>query len=157
MRGHRFEPRVGTGGEVWGATLRGSRDVPEMPDVELIVNLTIPAVHASVALQAIRSGKHVYGEKPFALSSKRETIIAAAAEHKVQLGNAPDTFLGGLQTARRVIEAGRIGTRSRQGHIWLSRPGRLASKSRVSFPEGWRTLLDMGPTTSLRSSSSLAR
>ena len=39
----------------------------EMPDVELIINLTIPAVHASVALQAIRAGKHVYGEKPFAL------------------------------------------------------------------------------------------
>jgi predicted dehydrogenase len=86
--------------------------VLEMPNVELIVNLTVPAVHASVALQAIRSGRHVYGEKPFALSvEEARTIMAAAAEHGVQLGNAPDTFLGaGLQTARRVIEAGRIGT-----------------------------------------------
>ena len=50
--------------------------VLEMPDVELIINLTIPAVHASVALQAIRSGKHVYGEKPFALSiEEAQTII----------------------------------------------------------------------------------
>jgi predicted dehydrogenase len=39
-----------------------------MHKVELVINLTVPAVHASVALQAIRAGKHVYGEKPFALS-----------------------------------------------------------------------------------------
>ena len=121
--------------------------VLEMPDVELIINLTIPAVHASVALQAIRSGKHVYGEKPFALSIEEgQTIIAAAAEHKVHLGNAPDTFLGGLAD-------GTPGDRGRphwnsdlgKGHIWLSRPGRLASKSRVSFPKGGGPLLDMGP------------
>ena len=122
--------------------------VLEMPNVELIVNLTIPAVHASVALQAIRSGKHVYGEKPFALSvEEAQTIMAAAAKHKVQLGNAPDTFLGaGLQTARRVIEEGRIGTPSSAkatfGYpgpdAWHPNPGFL-------FQKGGGPLLDMGP------------
>ena len=122
--------------------------VLEMPDVELIINLTIPAVHASVALQAIRAGKHVYGEKPFALSiEEAQTIIAAAAEHRVQLGNAPDTFLGaGLQTARRVIEAGRIGTpisaRATFGYpgpdAWHPNPEFLVQK-------GGGPLLDMGP------------
>ena len=38
-----------------------------IPEVELVVNLTIPAAHAAVALAAVRAGKHVYGEKPLAL------------------------------------------------------------------------------------------
>ena len=83
-----------------------------MPDVELVINLTIPAVHAAVALQAIAAGKHVYGEKPFALSVKEaRTITLAAAGRGVKLGNAPDTFLGaGLQTGQRLIQEDQIGT-----------------------------------------------
>ena len=110
-----------------------------MPEVELVVNLTIPAVHASVALQAIQAGKHVYGEKPFALSvQEAQTVTAAAKERGVQLGNAPDTFLGaGLQTARRLIEEGRHRHADlSQGHIWLSRSGRVAPKPRVPLPGG---------------------
>ncbi|MGH8917610.1 MAG: Gfo/Idh/MocA family protein, partial [Actinomycetes bacterium] len=33
-------------------------------DIELVVNLTTPAVHADVAMAAIAAGKHVWGEKP---------------------------------------------------------------------------------------------
>jgi predicted dehydrogenase len=119
-----------------------------MPKVELIVNLTIPAVHASVALQAIRSGKHVYGEKPFALSvEEARTIMAAAAEHGVQLGNAPDTFLGaGLQTARRVIEAGRIGTPiSAKATFGYPGPDAWHPNPEFLFQKGGGPLLDMGP------------
>ncbi|MEJ8661841.1 Gfo/Idh/MocA family protein [Streptomyces sp. MS1.AVA.4] len=39
-----------------------------LPDVELVVNLTVPAAHTEVALASLRAGKHVYGEKPLALS-----------------------------------------------------------------------------------------
>jgi predicted dehydrogenase len=122
--------------------------VLEMPDVDLIVNLTIPAVHASVALQAIRSGKHVYGEKPFALSVEEgQTIIAAAAENKVHLGNAPDTFLGaGLQTARRVIEAGQIGTPiSARATFGYPGPDAWHPSPEFLFQKGGGPLLDMGP------------
>jgi predicted dehydrogenase len=122
--------------------------VLEMPDVELIVNLTIPAVHASVALQAIRSGKHVYGEKPFALSiEEAQTIMAAAADHKVKLGNAPDTFLGaGLQTARRVIEAGQIGTPiSAKATFGYPGPDAWHPNPEFLFQKGGGPLLDMGP------------
>ena len=122
--------------------------VLEMPNVELIINLTIPAVHASVALQAIRSGKHVYGEKPFALSiEEAQTIMAAAADHKVKLGNAPDTFLGaGLQTARRVIEAGRIGTPiSAKATFGYPGPDAWHPNPDFLFQKGGGPLLDMGP------------
>jgi hypothetical protein len=38
-------------------------------DVELVLNLTIPAAHAEVALRAIAAGKSVYGEKPLAATT----------------------------------------------------------------------------------------
>ena len=38
------------------------------PEVDLVLNLTIPAAHAGIALQAIAGGKHVYGEKPLAVT-----------------------------------------------------------------------------------------
>ncbi len=36
------------------------------PDIEIVVNLTVPAAHAPVSLQIIEAGKHVYLEKPLA-------------------------------------------------------------------------------------------
>ena len=119
-----------------------------MPEVELIVNLTVPAVHASVALQAIRAGKHVYGEKPFALSvQEAQTVTAAATECGVQLGNAPDTFLGaGLQTARRLIEEGRIGTPiSAKATFSYPGPDAWHPSPEFLFQQGGGPLLDMGP------------
>jgi predicted dehydrogenase len=119
-----------------------------MPDVKLIVNLTIPAVHAKVALEAIQAGKHVYGEKPFALSvQEARTVTEAAAKQGVRLGNAPDTFLGaGLQTGRRLIEEGRIG-RPISAKVAFGYPGPDAwhPSPEFLFQEGGGPLLDMGP------------
>jgi predicted dehydrogenase len=119
-----------------------------LPDVDLVVNLTTPAVHAAVAIQAITAGKHVYGEKPFALTVKEaEAVLAEAERRGVRLGNAPDTFLGaGLQTARRLIEQGRIGTPTAARatfatpgpDLWHPNPAFL-------FQTGGGPLLDMGP------------
>ena len=119
-----------------------------MSEVELVVNLTVPAVHASVALQAIQAGKHVYGEKPFALSvQEAQAVTAAATECGVQLGNAPDTFLGaGLQTARRLIEEGRIGTPiSAKATFGYPGPDAWHPSPEFLFQEGGGPLLDMGP------------
>ncbi len=81
------------------------------PEVELVVNLTIPAVHTEVAGAAVAAGKHVYSEKPLALDRKAGAeLLADAASAGVRVGNAPDTFLGaGLQTAYRLIAEGAIG------------------------------------------------
>lgn len=88
--------------------------VPELlahPDIELVVNLTVPKVHAQVSLQIIRSGKHVYSEKPLAITTSDALSVLEAAETAgVRVGCAPDTFLGGgLQTCRKLIEDGWIG------------------------------------------------
>jgi predicted dehydrogenase len=85
------------------------------PDIDLVVNLTIPAAHASVAMAAIAAGKSIYTEKPLALDrAEGEAIVAAAAAagsaSPVRVGCAPDTFLGaGLQTCRRLLDEGAIG------------------------------------------------
>jgi predicted homoserine dehydrogenase-like protein len=53
-------PRAASQAEKWGVA--GSGTVEELlaiDDIEIVVNLTIPAAHVEVALQALRAGKHV--------------------------------------------------------------------------------------------------
>jgi predicted dehydrogenase len=81
------------------------------PEIKIVVNLTIPAAHASVSLAAINAGKNVHEEKPFALNRvDGQKILDAAKEKGVLVGCAPDTFLGGgIQTCRKLIDDGWIG------------------------------------------------
>ena len=82
------------------------------PEIEIVVNLTVPNAHAEIALQAIAAGKAVYGEKPLAtLRADGHAILEAAHAKQVRVGNAPDTFLGaGFQTCIQLINEGQIGT-----------------------------------------------
>jgi predicted dehydrogenase len=81
------------------------------PAIEIVLNLTIPLAHAEVTLQAITAGKHVYTEKPLAVSLRDgERILTLARKKGVSVGAAPDTFLGsGIQTCVRLINEGAIG------------------------------------------------
>jgi predicted dehydrogenase len=80
-------------------------------EVELVVNLTPPLEHARVTTEALRSGKHVWSEKPLAATlDEGRKVLATARECDVRVGCAPDTFLGpGLQTAARLVQSGWIG------------------------------------------------
>lgn len=81
------------------------------PDIDIVLNLTIPAVHGEICLHALEHGKHTYVEKP--LSVEREDgkrLVDKAAARNLRLGCAPDTFLGGgLQTCREIVDSGEIG------------------------------------------------
>ncbi|MBB2975305.1 putative dehydrogenase [Microbacterium endophyticum] len=97
-------------------TVPGARalSVPELladPEVDTVLNLTIPAAHAEIAHGAISHGKNVYGEKPLtAVFGDARTVMASADAAGVHVGCAPDTVLGtGVQTARAAIDAGHIG------------------------------------------------
>lgn len=81
------------------------------PEIDLVVNLTIPSAHFDVTMSALRAGKHVWTEKPLAMDrSGGEVLLREAAERGLQIGCAPDTVLGaGLQTSRRLIDQGLIG------------------------------------------------
>jgi len=81
------------------------------PNVDIVLNLTVPAAHAPVNLAAIKAGKHTYCEKPFAVTREQGREVLDAAKAKgLLVGCAPDTFLGGgIQTCRKLIDEGAIG------------------------------------------------
>jgi predicted dehydrogenase len=118
------------------------------PAVQLIVNLTVPAAHAKVSGAAIAAGKHVWSEKPLTLDvAAGRALLGQADAAGVRIGCAPDTVLGaGLQSARRLIDNGAIGTPLTaltllQGpgpQIWHPDPEFL-------FAPGAGPLFDLGP------------
>ena len=117
-------------------------------DVDVVLNLTIPAAHTSVALAAIAAGKHVYGEKPLALTTTDgRRVLDAATAAGVAVGCAPDTVLGtGTQTARAVLDAGEIGTPV-AATAFMTTPGheRWHPDPEFYYRPGGGPLLDMGP------------
>lgn len=80
-------------------------------EVEVVLNLTVPAVHAEINENALASGKHAYCEKPFGLQvDEGLRVLDLAKERDLRVGCAPDTFLGGgHQTVRHLIDGGAIG------------------------------------------------
>src|SRR3569833_1911336 len=94
------------------------------PNVDIIVNLTIPRAHAEVGLKAVAAGKPIYGEKPLGVNfAEGKKLVAAAKKRGVRVGSAPDTFLGGgHQSARAEIDSGQQG-RIIGGTIWFGVPG----------------------------------
>ena len=81
------------------------------PDIDVIVNLTIPDAHYAVTSAILEAGKHAYSEKPLVLSlDEGEKLRALADARGLRVGSAPDTFLGGShQLARARIDEGLVG------------------------------------------------
>ncbi|WP_329137394.1 Gfo/Idh/MocA family oxidoreductase [Streptomyces sp. NBC_01476] len=132
-----------------GADVAGSvTELVARDDVDAVLNLTIPAAHAEVALAAVAAGKHVYGEKPLATTREEAAaVLAAARAAGVRVGSAPDTVLGtGTQTARRAVDDGLIGTPV-AATAFMTTPGHEAWHPDPEFyyRPGGGPLLDMGP------------
>lgn len=94
-----------------GARATTTEDLLEDDAVEVVVNLTVPAVHTTVTRAAIAAGKDVWSEKPLALASEDGRVLVDEAERAgVRVGCAPDTVLGtAVQTARRAVDDGLLG------------------------------------------------
>jgi len=118
------------------------------PDVEIVVNLTVPAAHAEVSAMAIAAGKHVWVEKPLALDTATgRALLKQASAAGVRVGCAPDTMLGaGLQTARGMVEAGSIGApQTALALFQVPGPERWHPAPAFLFQRGAGPLFDMGP------------
>lgn len=118
------------------------------PDVELVVNLTIPAAHAEIGLKALRAGKSVYNEKPLAVTrAEAQEMMRIARERQLRIGCAPDTFLGAsLQTCRKLIDDGAIGEPVAASGFMLSRGVENWHPNPDFFYQpGGGPLFDMGP------------
>ena len=118
------------------------------PGVELVVNLTIPSVHAAVGIQSLESGKHVWSEKPLATTrADGRRLVETARSKGLRVASAPDSFLGpGTQNALRQLDSGVIGTpltaitvmQTPGPDVWHPRPEFL-------FQAGAGPLFDFGP------------
>jgi len=118
------------------------------PEIDIIVNLTVPKAHAEMSIRALEAGKHVYSEKPLSIRrTDAKQVLETAAARGLRVGGAPDTFLFGQhQTVRRLIDEGAIGhpiaaVGSMAGHgpeSWHPNPA-------FFYQNGGGPLLDMGP------------
>ncbi|WP_067930468.1 Gfo/Idh/MocA family protein [Alicyclobacillus kakegawensis] len=118
------------------------------PDVQIVVNLTVPTSHAQVSMAALEAGKHVYTEKPLAVSLEDgKRILEAAASKGLLVGGAPDTFLGGgLQTCRQIIDDGLIGKPIGATAFMVGRgPEDWHPNPAFFYQEGGGPMFDMGP------------
>lgn len=118
------------------------------PEIELIINLTTPDVHAEIALAALRAGKSVYNEKPLAISREDgQRLLREAEARGLRVGCAPDTFLGGgLQTCRQLIDAGEIGTPvAAAGFMFIQGPEAWHPDPGFLYQVGAGPLFDIGP------------
>jgi len=118
------------------------------PDIEIVINLTVPGAHGDIGINALQAGKSIYNEKPLAVNrDQANKMLALAKEKGLRVGCAPDTFMGAaIQTCRKIIDDGWIGepvaaTAFMMGHgheHWHPNP-------EFFYQPGGGPLFDMGP------------
>lgn len=90
---------------------RSSDELMSMPDIDIIDICTPPAIHTSLILKALASGKHVVCEKP--LTGSLAELDEVVAAEKIAKGSLMPIFQyrygDGVQQARRIIESGLAG------------------------------------------------
>ncbi|MCL4835577.1 MAG: Gfo/Idh/MocA family oxidoreductase [Caldilineaceae bacterium] len=118
------------------------------PEIDIILNLTIPGAHYEIALAALEAGKHVYSEKPLSLTAMEgASLVDAGTRTGLRVGNAPDTFLGaGIQTSRKLIDDGAIGRPVAATAFMMSRGHEHWHPSpEFYYKAGGGPMFDMGP------------
>ena len=96
-----------------GIELSGDfRDALDDPEVDAVVLVTPHSQHAEQIVAAAAAGKHVFTEKPFALTkADAERSVAAAKAAGIQLGLGHNQRYAAPQTElKRMIDAGELGT-----------------------------------------------
>ncbi len=98
-------------GEEFNVRAQSVDDLLANPDLDVVINLTIPDAHYGVTKRILEAGKHAYSEKPLVLTLDEGVTLRDLARAKgLAVGCAPDTFLGGAhQQARAALDEGRVG------------------------------------------------
>lgn len=115
-------------------------------DIEVVYISTPHALHAEVAIKALKAGKHVLCEKPFAMNAdEAKRVMAFAIEEKRFVMEALWTlFLPTLQKVFEWVKADRIGT-VKAVHANFGFTGNKDPLGRLLNPDlGGGALLDVG-------------
>jgi predicted dehydrogenase len=90
---------------------RALEDALADSDVAIVANLTSHRAHVPVSTAAIKAGRHVFSEKPMAMTAEQaQALLRLADEYGVHVAAAPIVVEGELvQTARRWVDEGRLG------------------------------------------------
>lgn len=132
----------------FGVTAQSVDDLLSNDDIDVVVNLTIPAAHFPISKQILEAGKHVYSEKPLVLTLEEGEELRALADAKgLRVGCAPDTFLGGAhQLARAKIDEGLIGeVTAGSCHVMSHGPEGWHPNPDFFYEPGAGPVLDIGP------------
>ena len=117
-------------------------------EIEIVLNLTPPSVHAKINLMAVKYGKHIYSEKPLAVSREEaQEILELAKTKNILVGSAPDNFLGPtLQLVRQLIDRGAIGKPLAASAFLATRgPELFHPTPQIYYQSGAGPLFDLGP------------
>ena len=135
-------------GQEYGVAVMTPDDMLAHSEIDVLVNLTVPAAHFRVSMDAISAGKHVYSEKPFVLSLKDGKALKKAADARgLRVGSAPDTFLGGAhQQVRDIVDRGLVGKITHgTTHVMGRGMEHWHPDPTFFFQPGGGPVLDMGP------------
>jgi predicted dehydrogenase len=93
------------------ATFAGARQLLASADVDAVIISTSNAFHAECALAALDAGRHVYIEKPLALSvaQGRAVLDAAAARKLVAVMGFNYRFNPLYRRVREIVRSGTLG------------------------------------------------
>jgi predicted dehydrogenase len=133
----------------FGVSRAGSlEDLLADAEVELVINLTVPAAHTEINRMILSAGKHVFCEKPFALNrTDGADLLELARARDLRIGSAPDTFLGEAhQACRKLIDAGAIGkVIAATAFMGCHGPERWHPSPEFFYQPGGGPMFDMGP------------
>lgn len=104
------------------AELTDWRKLVERKDIDAVVISTTDHTHAPCAIAAMRSGKHVYCEKPLA-HTVEEARLMRQTYKRSNVATQMGTQIHATDNYRRVVElvqSGAIG-KVRQAHVWCGR------------------------------------
>ena len=80
-------------------------------DVDIVLNLTNPLSHFKINYAVLKSKKHLFCEKPYAINSKDASmVLGLAKKNKLLFYTAPDTYLSdAYKSAKDFMNGGGIG------------------------------------------------
>ncbi len=118
------------------------------PEIEIVINLTIPAAHYEINKKILEAGKHAYCEKPIATTLEDANELVELANKKgLYCVAAPDTILGaGIQTIRKLLDDGKIGrVTGFTANLWQHGSELWHPAPHFLYKKGAGPMLDMGP------------